>query len=384
MRMNKKIILSLFIPGTLIFAGAIGLINVQSAKTASRPAQAIQVKTTSKPTPQFSTQSQNSATDTLEAPVVEQPDGIQTRDVDKSSGIFRGDWGETPVYRRHDRVNHQGAAYLSLENANQNQPPDISPNYWRLLQTLKTAQAENCQAPRQGADLSRCDFSEAVSLKDRQLQHTQMSNARLSGELGNADLSGADLSGASVIGSLVIGPNTRLQGANLSSLQSDGNNPLIAEGANLGQVNLSAANLYGARLKESQLQQAQLTGSTLTGAEMTASHLEGAEMSRSNLSYANLTQAVFTAATLVAADLGEADLSQADFTDANLQQANLAGAELAGIDLSGADLTGANLSGAKSMDSVSIDVRTNFNGAICPDGVSVDGKQVTTCMGHGF
>jgi len=382
MRIYKTVIFSVFIPGTLILASAIGLFNDPASTSASSFVQTRQAKNTTKPGQHFL------AKNALETPLIDLPDHVSSETqhpvADKSPGIFRGDWGETPVYARHDRVNHQDAVYLSLENANQNQPPDISPNYWRFLQKLKTAQTENCQAPQQGADLSHCDFTDAVNLKDRQLQHTQLSKARLSGELGNADLTGADLSGASVIGSLVIGPNTRLQGANLSSLQSDGNNPLVAEGADLGRVNLSEANLYGARLKDSQMQQAQLTGSTLTGAELTNSHLEGAEMSRSNLSYANLTQAVFIAATLVAADLGEANLSQADFSDANLQQANLAGAELSGVDFSGADLTGANLTGVKGMDSTLIDSRTNFSGAICPDGASVDGKQVTTCMGHGF
>ncbi len=383
MRIYKKVIFSLFIPGTLILASALGLINDQAARSSSPSSPVIQPKDPSQAKPDFLTQSRVSVTGTLDA-ALEQTNDIQMLDTAMSPGIFRGDWGETPIYRRHDRVNHQGAEYMSLENANQNQPPDTNPSYWRLMQTLKTARAENCQAPQPGADLSQCDFTETVSLKDRPLQQAQLSKARLSGELGSADLSGADLSGASVIGSLVISPSTRLQGANLSNLQSDGNNPVIAEGANLGLVNLSDANLYGARLKAIQLQQAQLTGSILTGAELTDSHLEGADMSRSNLSYANLTQAVFSAATLVAADLGEANLNQADFSAANLQQANLAGADLTGIDLSGADLTGANLSGAKGMDSVLIDEQTQFNDAICPDGVNVDGQQVTTCMGHGI
>ena len=297
---------------------------------------------------------------------------------------FRGDWGETPVYGRHDQVHFQNGLYQSLQKDNQNQPPDVSPDYWQFLQPLKSAQAAWCLAPQAGADLSQCDFSEAVSLKDRNLPNTQLSKTRLSGELGSANLSGADMSEASVIGSLVISADTRLQGANLSKLQSDGNNPVISEGADMSQVDLSAANLYGAKFKDSNLQQAQLTGATLTGAELTASRFEGAEMTQSNLSYTNLSQSGFSGAVLVAADISEANLTQTDFNHSNLQQANLAGSELTGADLSGADLRGANLTGVKGSLSAVIDGQTNFSDAICPDGVAVDGKQVLTCLGHGF
>lgn len=297
---------------------------------------------------------------------------------------FRGDWGELPVYGRYDQVHYQNGLYQSLQKANQNQPPDVSPDYWQFLQPLTSAQEALCLSPQAGGDLSQCDFSAAVSLKDRKLPNTQLSKARLSGELGNADLTGANLSEASVIGSLVISADTQLQGANFSRLQSDGNNPLIAEGAELSQVDFTAANLYGAKFKDSNLQQAQLTGATLTGAELTASRFEGAEMTQTNLSYANLSQSGFAGATLVAADISEANLTQADFNHSNLQQANLAGSDLAGADLSGADLSGANLSGAKGMQTAMVDGQTHFNGAICPDGVSVDGKQVMTCLGHGF
>ena len=297
---------------------------------------------------------------------------------------FRGDWGESPVYGRYDQVHYQNGLYQSLQKANQNQPPDVSPDFWQFLEPLKSAQEALCRSPQAGVDLSQCDFSAADSLKDLKLPNTLLSKARLSGELGHADLTGANLSEASVIGSLVVSADTQLQGANFSKLQSDGNNPFIAEDAELGQVDFSAANLYGAKFKDSNLQQAQLTGATLTGAEMTASRFEGAEMTQTNLSYANLSQSGFAGATLVEADISEANLTQTDFNHSNLQQANLAGSDLAGADLSGADLSGANLSGAKGMQTAMIDGQTNFQGAICPDGVSVDGKQVTTCLGHGF
>jgi uncharacterized protein YjbI with pentapeptide repeats len=84
------------------------------------------------------------------------------------------------------------------------------------------------------------------------------------------------------------------------------------------------------------------------------------------------------------ANLEQADLSHADFSQANVQKANLAGANLTEADFSGADLRGVNLSAAQNTDSAIIDKFTDFMSAVCPDGVTVDGMQVTTCVGHGF
>jgi uncharacterized protein YjbI with pentapeptide repeats len=299
-------------------------------------------------------------------------------------GAFRGDWGETLVYARNDRVNYEDAAYISLENDNQNQPPSTSPAFWRMVKKFKESDPEACLSPGQGADLTKCDFTEEVSLKDRNLNGAVLSKARLGGELGSADLTGANLSGAAVSGSLVIGPDTRLDHANLSKLQSDGNNPLIAESANLRNTNLSEANLYGAKMTGANLTGADLTGAALTGAELSETRLEGVGLSKANLTFANLSAGVLAGAALNEADLTDANLTEADFSRANLQQANLAGTELARADLSGADLRGANLTAAKGADSAVIDSETDFTDAICPDGVSVDGTQVTTCIGHGF
>ncbi|TPQ27361.1 pentapeptide repeat-containing protein [Methylomonas koyamae] len=302
----------------------------------------------------------------------------------KLPGVFRGDWGETPIYAANDRVNYAGSAYLSLQAENQNQVPDSSPNYWRWLKTYKAADLETCRNAKAGDDLTRCDYSESTSLKDRNLAGAVLFKARLGGELGRADLSGADLSGAAVIGSLVIGAETRLAGANLSSLQSDGNNPLIAESANLQQTNFSQANLSGAKLAGADMSQAQLAHATMTGAELSGTQLANADMRNSNLSYANLAGAALTDTRLQEANLSDANLNDALLADADLQQANLAGAELGGSDLSGADLRGADLSAAKGSERAIIDSRTQFLSAICPDGVMVDGTQVTTCVGHGF
>lgn len=299
-------------------------------------------------------------------------------------GTFRGDWGETLVYARNDRVNYEEAAYLSLEDDNQNQPPSASPAFWRMVKKFKESDPEACLSPGQGADLTKCDFTETISLKDRNLHGAVLDEARLGGELGSADLGGANLRGAVVIGSLVIGPDTRLDHANLSKLQSDGNNPLIAESANLNHANFSEANLYGARMTGANLTGADLTGATLTGAELAEARLEGVGLSKANLAFANLSAGALADAALSEADLTDANLADADFSRANLRQANLAGTELAGTDLSGADLRGANLTAARNTHSAIIDGETDFTYAICPDGVSVDGTQVTTCIGHGF
>ncbi|WP_019866179.1 pentapeptide repeat-containing protein [Methylovulum miyakonense] len=274
-------------------------------------------------------------------------------------GVFRGDWGETPVYAANDRVNFEGAAYLSLLDENQNQPPPLSPAYWRMVKTAELKNPEDCLSIGPDAHLDACDFTQENSLKDRDLQGADLSQARLGGDLGSANLSGANLSGAAVIGALRISPNTQMERANLSGLQSDGNNPLIAEAATMDKVNFSNANLYGAKLKAANLTGASLTGAILTGADMRSSRMEGA-------------------------DLTEANLSKANFSAANLHEANLAGANLAGTNLSGADLRGANLTDAQGTASALIDGNTRFISATCPDGVVVDGMQTTSCVGHGF
>ncbi len=318
------------------------------------------------------------------APAAPAPNEPSPAPTGKLPGVFRGDWGETPIYAANDRVHYAGSAYLSLQAENQNQVPDSSPNYWRWLKAFKAADPETCRTAKAGDDLTRCDFSENASLKDRNLTGAVLFKARLAGDLGRADLSGADLSGAAVIGSLVIWSETRVAGANLSNLQSDGNNPLIAESANLQQTNFSQANLSGAKLAGADMAQAQLAHATLTGAELSGTQWANADMRNSNLSYANLAGAALTDTRLRQANLSDANLNDALLADADLQQANLAGAELGGSDLSGADLRGADLSAAKGSERAIIDSRTQFLSAICPDGVTVDGTQVTTCVGHGF
>lgn len=299
-------------------------------------------------------------------------------------GLFRGDWGPTPVYAKNDRVNFERGVYLSVVDNNQNQPPSTSEGYWQLVKKFKALHEENCFAPAPGSDMGECDFTAAGSLKDLNLQGANLTKARLNGELGAADLTGANLSGAAVLGTLVISPDTIMVNANLSYLQSDGNNPLIAEHANLASTNFTQANLYGAKLSHADLTSAQLPEAVLTGSQLVSTNFADANLTKVDLAYANLTDSSLIHAAMPQANLEQADLHGADFSLANLQQANLAGTQVAGVNFSGADLHGVNLSAAQGADSAIIDNQTNFTGAICPDGVTVDGVVATTCIGHGF
>jgi uncharacterized protein YjbI with pentapeptide repeats len=388
MKIQRSFFLLTVLTGMAAISAGMGYIGKDSAKpfVDQRVQATISLKEPS--APKFAARPQPSGDEPVEIPEFAPSDIVAAEPMQPSSGqlpgVFRGDWGETLVYVRNDRVNYEGAAYLSLEDDNQNQPPAASPAFWRMVKKFKESDPEACLSPGQGADLTKCDFTETVSLKDRNLNGAVLSKARLGGELGSADLTGANLSGAVVAGSLVIGPDTRLDHANLSKLQSDGNNPLVAESANLSNTNFSEANLYGAKMTGADLTGANLAGATLTGAELSETRLESVGLSKANLTFANLSAGVLADAALNEADLTDANLTDADFSRANLQQANLAGTELARTDLSGANLRGANLVAAKNTHSAIIDSETDFTDAICPDGVSVDGTQVTTCVGHGF
>ena len=302
----------------------------------------------------------------------------------KLSGNFRGDWGETPIYAKNDRVNYERGAYLSLADDNQNQPPTLSKGYWRLLHQFKAVQEQNCFSPAPGIDMGECDLTEAGSLKDRDLRGANFAKARLNGDLGAADLSGANLSGAAIIGSLIISADTRLDHANFSHLQSDGNNPVIAESAKLSGVDFRNASLYGAKLQDADLSGARLSEAILTGSQLTSARFDNANLHKSDMAYANLSTSTLTNAVMTEANLEQADMSRADLSNANLQKANFAGSKLAGTNFSGADLRGVNFSGAQGGNNAIVDSQTDFTAAICPDGKAVDGTQVTTCIGHGF
>lgn len=302
----------------------------------------------------------------------------------KLPGIFRGDWGETPIYRKNDRVNFERGAYLSLDDDNQNQPPTSSPGHWRLVLKFKAVNEENCFSPAAGLDMGECDFTESGSLKDKDLHGALLTKAQLNGELGSADLSGANLSGAAIIGSLVISPDTRLDHTNLSGLQSDGNNPLIAESANLANTNFTKANLYGAKLKNADLTGTKMSETILIGSQLISAHFDNADLKKADMAYTNLSASSLTNAVMTEVNLEQSDLSQADLSNTNLERANFAGSQLAGANFSGANVRGVNFSAAQGADTTIVNGQTDFAAAICPDGVTVDGTQVTTCFGHGF
>lgn len=311
-------------------------------------------------------------------------ESVKARKSGKEAGVFRGDWGETPTYQKNDRVNYQRDAYLSLQHGNHNNPPDTSPDFWRLVKKAAEFHAENCLNPGPGAKLGECDFTKGMSLNGLDLRGADLSKTRLSGDLGTANLSGANLSGAAVWGSLTISPNTRLDHANLSGLQSGGNNPLIAEQAHLTGTNFTQANLYGANLRGATLDMANLSGATLTGANLSETQMHNANLAKADLSFVQLAGGRLEHAHLGGADLTQADLSDARLGEAELRGANLAGSNLAGADFSGADLSGVNFADAQGAETAHVDGNTVFTGAVCPDGVTVEGIQVATCVGHGF
>lgn len=302
----------------------------------------------------------------------------------QQAGVFRGDWGETPTYQKRDRVKYQRDAYLSLQDGNRNHPPDTSPDFWRLVEKAPEHAAEHCLNPGPGAKLGECDFTAGTRWDGLDLSGADLSQARLSGDLGSANLSGAKLSGATVLGSLTISPQTRLDHADLSGLRAGGNNPLIAEKAQLAGTNFAKAELYGANFHGATLDAANLSGTVLTGANLGGASLDSANLAQADLSFAQLAGGQLARANLGGADLTQADLSDARFSEAQLRGANFAGSTLAGADFAGADLSGADFTEALGAETAHVDGRTDFTGATCPDGTMVDGSLIATCVGHGF
>ena len=303
----------------------------------------------------------------------------------KNKGLFRGDWGKTLNYQKDDKVNtDEASSFISLKDDNRDHPPDTSPDYWKLLKKGDLPDPATCAKLGAGAKLARCDMRAIATLKGAQLAGADLSKSKLSGELTGADLTGANLSGAAVFGGLNLGSGTKLRKSNLSGLQAGPGNRLEGEGADLSEANLSKASLYGANLKCARMDKATLKGADLTGATLDSASFEGADLAGSNLSFANLKSGRLAGAAMNGSDLTESELAYADLGNTKLRGATLAGSNLEGVNLAGADLSGANLESARGADSAHIDSHTNFSSAVCPDGVTVDGTSVTTCVGHGF
>lgn len=299
-------------------------------------------------------------------------------------GVFRGDWGESLNYARHDRVIYQGAMYLSVSAANQYQPPSLSPHYWRKLNHATAQDELACQQQQPNAQLNECDFTTENTINGLDLHGANLSRAKLSGALGAANLSGANLRGATVLGTLLINAETQLDHADLSELHSEGNNPVRAESANLQGIILVNAELYGAQFNASNLSGAQMMGAIMTGAHFSASNLSAVNLTDAEMSYAQLSGSSLSHAALHHAELTSAELSNTDFSGAHLKHANLAEADLNYANLEGADLSGANLLAARNTQTAAIDQHTRFTHAICPDGAFVDDYHITSCVGHGF
>jgi len=303
----------------------------------------------------------------------------------KNSSVFRGDWGDGISYRKDDRVvTEDESSFLSLADDNLGHPPAVTPQFWRLIKKGHPAKPEDCKKLEPSAKLGKCDFTAGENLNGASLAGADLSRAKLAGELGAADLTGANLSHASVQGGLTIRPETKLRKADLTGLQAGAGNQLQAEGADLSEAKLAHADLYNANLPHAQLVKATLKDANLTGANLEAARFDQADLSHTDLSFANLNSGNLQQASLTGANLTDADLTYADLSQAQLKGAVLAGTDLTGANLFGADLQGANLVSAKGAESAHIDSTTNFASAVCPDGVTVDGATVTTCVGHGF
>lgn len=297
-------------------------------------------------------------------------------------GVFRGDWGETLIYNEDDRVNYEGNSYLSLSN--ENQFPTYSTAYWQKLTNNSSINSNLCENPAPHADLKHCDFSETDLLRNLDLNSADLSHTILSGDLGSADLTNANLSDVSITGSLIISPDTHIENTNFSNLQSDGNNPLIAENALLSSSNFSNANLYGAKMKGAHLENSNFNSAILTSADLETTNFQGANLSNTDFTYSNLTSGIYNNTQAKSGNFTSANLSYANFSDANLEQANLIDADLNGAVLFGTNLQSANLNQARNSHGAHIDKLTNFTNAICPDGHKVNGLDVTSCVGHGF
>ena len=311
-------------------------------------------------------------------------ENVNTKNTQNLTGVFRGDWGKTLIYNKNDRINYDGNAYLSLLDENQNQVPNGSDAYWQKLSNNPPIDMHNCEAPAPQANLKHCDFSETNVLKNLDLKGADLSKAIISGDMGAADISNANLSGASIIGSLIINPETYSENTNFSNLQSDGNNPLIAENALLSNSNFSNANLYGVKMKGALLENSNFNSAILTSADLEMTNFQGANLSNTELTYANLTSGIYNNTQAKSANFTSANLSYANFSDANLEQANLIDADLNGAIFFGTNLKSTDLSLTKNAQNSHIDKFTDFTDAICPDGIKVNGLDITSCVGHGF
>lgn len=152
----------------------------------------------------------------------------------------------------------------------------------------------------------------------------------------------------------------------------------ILNDSDFSNADLTKANLKDAELNNAKLIQAYLGGAELSGAELIKADLSEAELVCVKLIGANLREAKFCCADLSDTDLSGAKLVNANFSDAILCRAKLSigetiinntdfkNADLSGTDLSEFTLNGLNFSGAKFIGAVLKEVkliRANLSGA---------------------
>lgn len=314
---------------------------------------------------------------------------------------FNGTWDAGIKYRKGDVVIHNNAIYQSLAGKNLGVEPGTNGGKWQLVLaqssggTTPTPAGQDCTKPSVGGNLAGCDLrGAAAKLKDQKLGGINLTGAFLDGDIGGVDLTGALLRGA-VLGtsyadgkllSLTLGTGAVLNFADLTGATSgSGNTPLIAPGVSFKGATLAAGSFPSAQLKGADLSLTAMDNIDLSGADLSGAIVIGARIGNGVLFACDLSGANFEGANLERANFDTAKLVSATLTGANLRGANLGSA-----DLTGAYLGNANLAGAVNGETALLGTdpvtgqTTEFEGAICPDGVKVDGLAATTCLGHGI
>lgn len=312
--------------------------------------------------------------------------------------FFNGAWQADIRYRKGDIVIYNNTLYQTLKR-NAGIKPDADNRRWQVVLATAsgggTSTGRNCASPTMGGNLAGCDLSGGANpLRDLKLSGINLAHAILDGDIGNVDLTGANLRGA-VLGltytdgsrvSLTLGSNAVLNYADLTGVTSgSGNTPLIANSVSFKGASLAAASVPSAKLRG-----ADLSLSTLDGIDLSGADLSGVIAVNARIGNGNLYAIDLSGANLESATLERTVLDGAKLIAANLSRANLRGAALGGADLTGAYLGSADLTGALYGDTAIVGTdpttgqTTEFEGAICPDGVKVDGLVATTCVGHGI
>lgn len=312
--------------------------------------------------------------------------------------FFNGPWQADIRYRKGDIVIYNNTLYQSLRRS-AGIKPDADNRRWQVVLATSSGgggtTGRDCANPTVGGNLADCDLiGNAHLLKDAKLGGINLAQAFMDGDIGNVDLTGANLRGATLGASypdgrrvsLTLGSQAVVNFADLTGVSSgSGNTPLIANGVSFKGASLAAASVPSAKLRG-----ADLSLSTLDSIDLSGADLSGVIAVNARIGNGNLYAIDLSGANLESATLERTVLDSAKLIAANLTRANLRGASLGGTDLTGAYLGSADLTGALYGDTAIVGTdpttgqTTEFEGAICPDGVKVDGLVATTCVGHGI